>query len=268
MKKLAFIFLFGLWAYLSVAQEVIHLLPGSDLPKLTVYRPAKDESKGTAVIICPGGAYAFRTEGAEGVIPALKLNEAGITAFVLDYRLPNGNDTLPLHDAQVAITYIRLHHKDLKIDAHKIGILGFSAGGHLAATAGTHFKDEEERPDFMILAYPVISMTDSLTHAWSREDLLGKQPDTAKIRLYSNELQVTDQTPGTFITHAMDDPGVSVKNSLYFEAALLQHHVPVKLFLYAHGGHGYTINNKTAKVQWTDACIDWLKTEGWKRKRG
>jgi len=250
------------------AQEIIHLLPGSDLPALTVYRPLNDRSKGTAAIICPGGAYAFRTEEDEGSKPAKRLNEAGITAFVLDYRLPKGNDTLPLHDAFTAIRYIREHHAAWKIDQNKLGILGFSAGGHLAATAATHFKSALERPDFLVLAYPVISMTDELTHLWSRDDLLGKNPDTAKIRLYSDELQVTGDTPGTFISHAMDDRSVKVENSLYFVAALQQHHVPVELFLYAHGGHAYDIYNRTAKVQWIDACIDWLKTEGWKRKGG
>ncbi|MBS1503284.1 MAG: alpha/beta hydrolase [Bacteroidetes bacterium] len=242
----------------------IHLIPSSELPKLTVYRPQKNQSK-AAVIICAGGAYAYRSDYGEGVVPAKRLNESGITAFLLDYRLPKGNDTIPLHDAQAAIQYLRKNYRQFHIDPHQVGITGFSAGGHLAATAGTHFKTPEERPDFMVLAYAVISMTDSLTHAWSRDNLLGKHPDSAAVRLYSNELKVTDQTPGTFITHAMDDPGVRYQNSLYFEAALLQHHVPVQLFLYAKGGHAYGVAVAGPKVQWIDAGIDWTNKEQWKK---
>ena len=142
--------------------------------------------------------------------------------------------------------------------------MGFSAGGHLAATLGTHFKNADERPSFIVLAYPVISMTDSLTHNRSRSELLGKEITSGKINYYSNELQVTGLTPGTFIVHAIDDQSVKVQNSLYFEAALLQHNVPVQLFLYAHGGHGFGISNKTATVQWIDGCIDWIKQMKWK----
>jgi acetyl esterase/lipase len=247
------------------AQEVIHLIPGSDLPKLTVYRPAKPPRHGAAVIICPGGAYAFRSDRGEGTLPAMRLAAGGITGLVLDYRLPKGNDTLPLHDALLAVRYVRTHSRAFKLDPAKIGIMGFSAGGHLAATAGTHFRDAAERPDFMVLGYAVISMADSLTHAWTKRELLGTHPDSAKVRLYSDDLQVTENTPGAFITHAMDDPGVSVKNSLYFEAALWQHHVPAQLFLYAHGGHAYGVDNRSAKVQWIDACIAWIKKEGWKK---
>jgi acetyl esterase/lipase len=265
MKKYIVILLFGLLPKLLCAQDVIHLNGDNNLPTLTVYRPKKDLSKGTAVIICPGGAYAFRTEGAEGTAPAQLFADSGITAFVLDYHLPHGNDTLPLHDAKAAIRYVRIHHKNFKLDTGRIGILGFSAGGHLAASAGTHFSNNEERPDFMVLAYPVISMTDSLTHSWSRSELMDNSISLDKIKLYSNELQVTDNTPGAFITHAMDDAEVSVKNSLYFEAALLQYNAPVQLFLYAHGGHGFTIYNSTANVQWTELCVPWLKGEKWKK---
>jgi len=264
MRKL-FICLLIIAGGRTQAQEVIHLLPGSALPKLTVFRPQKRQSR-AAVIICPGGAYAFRSDYGEGVVPAKKLNEAGITAFLFDYRLPKGNDTLPLHDAQVAIRYLRKNHKRFHIDPKQIGIMGFSAGGHLAATAGTHFKSADERPDFMVLAYAVISMTDSLTHAWSKRELMGTHPDSAAVKLYSNELQVTDQTPGAFITHAMDDPGVHYQNSLYFEAALLQHHIQVRLFLYAKGGHAYGVAVKNATVQWIGPCINWIKTKGWKKE--
>ena len=249
-------------------REFISLSPGGDLPLLTLFRAKKDRSKGTAVIVCSGGAYAFRSDGGEGVgegVPACrKLQDAGITAFLLDYRLPAGNDTVPLHDVQLAIKYIRANAKAFHLDPRKIGILGFSAGGHLAATADTHFKNAAERPDFMVLVYPVISMADSLTHPWSRSNLLGGDTTPENIKLYSNELQVTENTPGAFIVHSMDDDGVKVDNSLYFEAALEQHRVPVKLFLYAKGGHGFGIVNRTATVQWTDSCIDWIKQMKWK----
>lgn len=264
MRKLLIVLMFISRA--AHAQEVIHLLPGSDLPKLTIFRPAKDGSKGTAVIICPGGGYGFRSDEGEGIKPAKKLNAAGITAFLLDYRLPNGNDTIPLYDARLALRYIRSHHREFKINVHKTGMMGFSAGGHVVATAGTHFSNDGDRPDFMVLAYPVISMISGLTHQGSRDHLLGPHPDTARVIRYSDELQVTVQTPGTFITHAIDDPGVPVQNSLYFDAALLQHHVPVELFLYAHGGHAFDIENRSAQVQWIDNCIAWMKNEDWKKK--
>ena len=253
------------FVHLPTPREFISLSPSDDLALLTVFRPRKDLSKGTAVIVCSGGAYAFRFDGGEGVPACRKLQDAGITAFLLDYRLPAGNDTVPLHDAQSAIRYLQAHAKAFRLDPHKIGILGFSAGGHLASTTGTHFKNAAERPDFMVLVYPVISMADSLTHKWTRKELLGDTVTAEKIRLYSNELQVTDSTPGAFIVHAMDDDGVPVANSLYFEAALLQHHIPVQVFLYAHGGHGFSVNNKTATVQWTGACMDWIKQMKWEK---
>lgn len=244
------------------AQEIIHLLPGSDLPKLTVYHPLKEKPNGTAVIICPGGGYALLSNETAS---AKKSSEAGITAFILDYRLPAGNDTLPLYDLRLAIRYVRDHAGELKLNTDKIGVVGFSAGGHLAVTAGTHFRNAEERPDFLVLAYPVVSMRSGLTNADTRKALLGTHPDSAKVLAYSNELQVTEQTPGTFMTHAMDDEVVPVNNSLFFYAALLQHQVPAQLFLYAHGGHGYGIDNNTAQLQWIDACIGWINKEGWKK---
>jgi acetyl esterase/lipase len=268
MKRTILLFIAGSFPVLLFAQqpEAIHLSKGEPLPMLTVFRPKKDPSKGTAIIICAGGAYAGRSDEGEGKKPAKRLAAAGITAFLLDYRLPKGNDTLPLYDARLAMDYIRIHHKELHIDPNKVGIMGFSAGGHLASTAGAHFRNANERPDFLVLAYPVISMADSLTHTWSRAELLGKNITAEKIKYYSNELQVTDQTPGTFITHAMDDPGVSVNGSLLFYAALLQHHVPAQLFLYAQGGHAYDIENHAAKVQWIEPCIEWIKQMKWKKQ--
>jgi len=265
MKKAVFIVV-SLFPILLFAQdEVIHLSGQDDLPTLTVFRPAKDKSNGTAVIVCAGGAYAFRSDDGEGISPCKMFRDSGITAFLLDYRLPKGNDTIPLHDAHSAIKYIRAHYMVFNIDTNKVGILGFSAGGHLASTAGTHYRDARERPDFMVLVYAVVSMADSLTHERTRSELMGNAITPEKIKLYSNELQVTDSTPSTFLVHAMDDPGVPVANSLYFEAALLQHHVLVQLWLYLNGGHAFDIHNATAKVQWTDDCIWWIKKMKWKK---
>jgi acetyl esterase/lipase len=263
MKNLFFI-LFLFLSGTAYSQAIIQL-SNQDLPKLTAFLPKKDLSKGAAVIVCPGGAYAFRSDAGEGISPCKMLQDSGITAFLLDYRLPGGNDTIPLHDAHAAIKYIRAHYREFNIDTNKVGILGFSAGGHLASTAGTHYRDTRERPDFMVLVYAVISMADSLTHERTRRELMGNTITPEKIKLYSNELQVTDNTPGAFIVHAMDDPGVPVANSLYFEAALLQHHVPVQLWLYLNGGHAFDIHNAAVKVQWTDDCIDWIKKMKWRK---
>jgi len=258
--KNCLLFFFGLLPFLLDAQD------SSILKLLTAFKPAKDLPKGTAVIVCSGGAYAFRSDAGEGIPTCKLLQQNGITAFLLDYNLPKGNDTVPLHDALAAINFIRINSKVYNIDPHKIGILGFSAGGHLASSAGTHFHDENDRPDFMVLIYPVISFADSITHKWSRTELLGKNITQVKIKLYSNELQVIDSTSGSFIAHAMDDEGVPVANSLYFQAALSQHHVPNQIFLYAHGGHAFDIHNRTADVQWTEECIPWIKEMKWRKQ--
>jgi acetyl esterase/lipase len=264
MRSFFFVFLI-FFSGVVRSQEVIRL-SNDVLPTLRVFRPSKDSSKGIGLIVCSGGAYAFRSDAREG-IPACKiLRDAGITTFLLDYDLPEGNDTLPLHDAYEAIRFIRLNAAVYKIDKKKVGILGFSAGGHLASTAGTHFRNANERPDFMVLVCPVISMADSITHTWSRSNLFGSEVTPKKIKLYSNEVQVSDSTPGTFIVHAIDDDKVKVGNSLFFEAALLQHHVPVQLFLYAQGGHAFNLQNKTAAVQWTGDCTEWIIKKKWRKK--
>lgn len=251
---------------------------GTEVPKLTVFKPVKDLAKGTAVIVCSGGAYGGRANSVEGGPACKKLQEAGITAFLLDYRVPRTigmerKEIVPLTDAQRAIQYLREHAKTYNINPDKLGIMGFSAGGHLVSTVGTHFnktelsnpKNSSLRPDFMVLVYPVISFADSLTHLDSRMNLIGPDITAEKIKGYSNELQVTEQTPPTYLTSGMDDKIVDVKNSLYFAAALKQHHVPVELFLYEQGYHGYGVNNRQSKVQWIDDCIDWIKKERYKQ---
>ena len=240
-------------------------------PTLTVYLPQKEKSTGAAVIICPGGGYSVSAAGHEGADVAKKFMEMGVAAFVLKYRIPDDKTMLnkelgPVQDAQRAIQVVRENAINWGIKKDHIGIMGFSAGGHLAATAGTHFQhtyiDNPEhtnlRPDFMILVYPVISFTDSIGHAGSRDQLLGKNATPEKIKEYSNETQVTPQTPPTFLLHAKDDP-VKVENSLAFAAALTKAHVPVELYLYEKGGHGYGMYNKSSSVRWMDLVQQWLR---------
>ncbi|HUR12472.1 MAG TPA: alpha/beta hydrolase, partial [Flavitalea sp.] len=200
-------------------------------PTLTAYFPPKEISNGAAIVICPGGGYSILAAEHEGSKVAEKLTEMGITAFVLKYRLPDDRtmlhkETGPLQDAQEALKMVRKNAVKWKVDPARVGILGFSAGGHLASSTGTNPSaiagkkiSHDKKPDFMILVYPVISFTDSIGHLGSRERLLGTNPDPHKIILYSGELQVTTETPPTFLIHAKDDGGVSVKNSiLYYEA--------------------------------------------------
>ena len=241
-------------------------------PTLTIYLPAKEKANGTAVIVCPGGGYWVVSAHHEGVDVAKRLNEMGVAAFVLKYRLPDdkymtNKEIVPLQDAQRAIQIVRGNAQKWHINKNKVGILGFSAGAHLAATAGTHFQKSyilnkqkiNLRPDFMILAYPVISFTDSIGHIGSRDRLIGKNPSVEKIKEYSNELQVTPHTPPTFLVHAKDDDAVSVKNSLQFAAALKKNHVPVEIYLYDKGGHGFGMINKTSKIKWMDLVEVWMK---------
>ncbi|MDQ8005279.1 MAG: alpha/beta hydrolase [Pedobacter sp.] len=253
--------------------------PGAEVPTIKVFWPERNLAKGTAVIVCSGGSYGGRANNGEGIPACKKLAEAGITAFLLNYRLPKAEfmdrkEIVPLTDAQRAIQFVRENAKKFKIDPSRLGIMGFSAGGHLVSTVGTHFVEKSEldnpkgtslRPDFMVLVYPVISFADSLTHKTSRMNLIGPEVTKDAILKYSNELRVTEQTPPTYLTSGMDDKAVDVKNSLYFAAALKQHHVPVELFLYEKGPHGHGVNNKYAKVQWIDDCIEWIRKERYRR---
>ncbi|GAB2957669.1 hypothetical protein GCM10027048_25370 [Hymenobacter coalescens] len=245
-------------------------------PTLTVFRAPRDKANGTAVVVCPGGGYARLSIDHEGYDVARRLTEMGITAFVLKYRLPNeqtqpDKTTAPLLDAQQALRLVRQRAAEFGVNPARVGILGFSAGGHLASTAGTHFaqplgapKDNiSVRPDFQVLLYPVISFSDSLMHAGSRTNLLGPAPAAEQIRLYSNELQVTPQTPPTFLVHAADDKTVKVQNSLRFYEACLHHGVPVEMHLYPQGGHGFGLHNKTTKDDWMGRLQNWLDAGGW-----
>jgi acetyl esterase/lipase len=245
-------------------------------PTISVFLPDKVGANGTAVIIFPGGGYWVNAIAHEGTDVAKKFTEMGVTAFVVKYRIPNDATMLnreigPLQDAQQAIKVVRQRATEWKINPDRIGIMGFSAGGHLASTAGTHFKtavipdagNANLRPDFMILIYPVISFQDSVGHLGSREQLIGKQPSVEKIRLYSNELQVTKETPPTFLVHATDDDGVKVENSILFYEALLHHKVSAELHIYQGGGHGFGLVNKTTKDLWMDRLQNWMLANGW-----
>ena len=241
-------------------------------PTLTIYTPPN--ANGTAVIICPGGGYGTLVIKREGYEVAEAFNKMGVTAFVLKYRLPSDKTMIdksigPLQDAQQAIKVIRQRASEWHVDPTKIGIMGFSAGGHLAATAGTHsnqvvIENKEAvnlRPDFMVLVYPVISLNDSLGHGGTRKNLLGTSPSPEQIKLYSNELQVTKQTPPTFLLHAGDDKLVPVENSLIFYKSLHQHGVPAGMHIYPKGDHGFLVT--PTRDEWMELCKRWMKSNGW-----
>lgn len=240
------------------------------VPTLTVYLPSKDKATGAAVMICPGGGYGILAASHEGSDVARWFNEMGVAAFVLKYRLPNpaimtNQQEVPLMDAMQGLTLIRKEAARYGIDPGKIGVMGFSAGGHLASTLATHYNkgpraSEQAKPNFAILMYPVITFGEK-AHGGSRNSLLGKLVSSPEmIAYYSNELQVTAQTPPTFLVHAEDDKAVPVENSIEFYLACLKNGVPAEMHLYPNGGHGFGL--RTAKFgslnTWPDACKTWL----------
>ena len=227
-------------------------------PTLIVYPAARPN--GLAVIACPGGGYAFLSMGQEGRNMAKWFNSLGITFAVLKYRMPNkGHHTVPLNDALQAVRLMRGQAE--KWNIAKVGIMGSSAGGHVASTASTHFT-EDSRPDFQILLYPVITMDKSFTHEGSRMELLGDAPSEELVKLYSNELQVTPQTPPAFILHCTDDKTVPVENSLMYYQALKKNGVSVTLHIYPKGGHGFGhYDTFHYKRQWTGEVEKWLDEE-------
>ena len=244
-------------------------------PGIEVYLPSKQSANGQAIVICPGGGYGILAYDWEGTDIAKWLNSKGIAAIVLKYRLPNSKSNVvpqlsPLLDAQRALRTVHANAQKWNIKKNQIGIMGFSAGGHLASTAGTHFDNGDanaadsvdrltSRPDFMILMYPVISMSKTYMHQGSRNNLIGANPDSALAKYYSNDLQVTKETPPTFIVHATDDAGVPVENSLSFYQALKTNKVAAEMHIYPYGGHGFGLAvGKGYLNTWTDRCIDWL----------
>ncbi len=241
-----------------------------DVPTLTPYLPLKEQATGAAIIICPGGGYDSLSVR-EGAPVAEWLNSIGIAAFVLKYRVaPRYHHPAPLQDAARAIRTVRVRAAEWHLDPERIGILGFSAGGHLASTAGTHFEvgkpnasDPIERvtsrPNLMMLIYAVISMREQ-THPRSKMNLLGPSPRPDLISLLSNEEHVTKETPPTFLVHGVSDSKVPVENSLLFVAALRKASVPFELHLYEHGEHGFALGGKDPALStWPDDCARWLR---------
>ena len=255
----------------------------ADKPSITVFRAEKPN--GTAVVVCPGGGYGFLADDHEGKQVAEYFNSLGITALVLKYRIvakdrPGPLHPAPLTDAQRAIRLVRHRAKDFKINPEKVGIMGFSAGGHLASSATVHFKDgglkKDDlvenlscRPDFCILTYPVISMEDGTTHGGSKKNLLGDKPDSKLVELMSNDKQVTKETPPVFIFHTSADTAVLPENAIRFYAACKKAGVPVELHIYEKGRHGVGLGRdekwtggEKSVATWPDRLTDWLKHRG------
>ncbi|MDB5270720.1 MAG: alpha/beta hydrolase [Hymenobacter sp.] len=246
-------------------------------PGMYAFFTSKEENKGCAVLICPPGGYQKLTYLVGGTQLAKWFNTMGVTAFVLNYRLPNSPDLKdrsigPEQDAQRAMRLIRAHAAQWKLDHRRIGIMGASAGGHLASTLGTHPEDVSAvgdsldylafAPDFMVLVSPVISLG-QYAHAGSRDNLLGKNPAPELVTKFSNELHVTAAMPPTFLVHAANDPTVNQRNSLLFYQALVEHNVPGSLHIFPQGGHAIALrNNPGSTGQWTTLCEAWLLEMG------
>lgn len=242
-------------------------------PELEVFMPPAYRANGQAVLIFPGGGYYLQAYDWEGTEIAKWLNRRGIAAYVLKYRLPYWSgegcrDHVALDDAKRAMEIIRTEamREGSQIDPTQIGVMGFSAGGHLASSLGTHFegagKGTSVRPDFMVLVYPVISSDTAIYHGGSFRNLLGEDPDEELLRYYSTELQVSKETPPTFLVHAADDEAVVAANSIRFFEALMAHSVPAELHIYPHGGHGFALAEEDEVLSgWLDLLADWLQSQ-------
>jgi acetyl esterase/lipase len=249
-----------------------------DIPTLTVFLPPAQKSNGAAVVICPGGGYAGLAPH-EGKPVAEWLNGIGVAGFVLKYRLgPRYHHPAMMNDVNHAVRMVRARAEEWKINVNRIGVLGFSAGGHLASTAVTHFDAGNpdaldpidragSRPDFGILIYPVIDLEGPYAHAGSRKNLLGDSPPEDLVECLSNQTQVKDKTPPCFLVHTSSDTGVRFQNSLMFAEALNRHHVPVELHVFDHGPHGFGLGgNDPVLKQWPDLCAKWMEYHGWLTK--
>lgn len=254
-------------------------------PTIEVYPAAADNNSGTAVVVCPGGGYYGVSFISEGIEVAKWLNQIGITAVVLHYRLPDdaimeNKSIAPLQDGQEAMRIVRRNAKEWGIDPNKIGIMGFSAGGHLASTVSTHFDEKiyeqkdstSARPDFSLLIYPVVSMDSAITHKGSRESLLGKNPSPELVKHFSNALQITSKTPPAFMIHSLDDGSVPVENSIEYALAMKKNNIPCELHIYEHGGHGFGLGleswrSNSTESTWTEACRKWLEVKGYIGKK-
>jgi len=254
-----------------------------DIPSLTVFLPESKSGPTAAVVICPGGGYGRLSLNHEGINIARWFQSHGVAGLVLQYRLPKNGylHPVPLLDAQRAQRLARSHAQDWNIDPKKVGVIGFSAGGHLASTVATHFDSGNPqapdavdrlscRPDFAVLVYPVISMKDDITHRGSKKSLLGTNPDPALVENLSNDTQVTSQTPPTLLVHAQDDRAVPIENSRLMYAALQKAGVVSAIHEYPIGGHGFGFgdmkrpgdNPRALKLGWIDKAGDWLKAQG------
>jgi len=244
------------------------------VPSITMFKPV--QQNGMAVIICPGGGYTYLSWNKEGTKIAEEFNKWGITAFVLRYRLPDDTAMIdksmaPLQDAQQAVRLVRSNATEWGINRSQVGIMGFSAGGHVASTAATHFTFKADsknadtisvRPDFAILIYPVISFDTSFGHKGSRNKLIGTNPTPDQTAFFSNELQVTSATPPIFLVHTADDKTVPVENSIRFYQACIKNKVSVEMHLYPKGGHGFGMNNTTTADSWMERLKNWLAELG------
>jgi len=244
-------------------------------PTIAAFLPAKEKANGAAVIICPGGGYGILAIDHEGYNVAKRFNDLGVAAFVLKYRLPSDaimedKSIGPLMDAQQAMYVVRKNAAKWNVNPAKIGIMGFSAGGHLASTLTVHYNDvkiadKEQlslRPDFSILIYPVISFN-AFTHQGSAVNLIGKEGTAEQRDYFSSEKHVTADTPPTFLVHANDDGGVPVQNSILFNEALVSHKVKAEMHLYQGGGHGFGLNNKTTSDDWFERLRNWMSANKW-----
>jgi acetyl esterase/lipase len=273
----------------AVAEPPVELLwsgdaPGAtgqadgDKPTLTIYLPPAEKATGAAVVICPGGGYGALAMDHEGHQIAQWLNSFGVAGFILKYRHRNSGagygHPAPLQDAQRAVRTVRSRARQWGVNPDRIGILGFSAGGHLASSALTHFNDRvyeprddvdkaSARPDFGILVYPVVSLIESYTHKGSRRNLLGAEADAELVRKMSNEKQVTPETPPTFLIATWEDTGVPAENSIYFYLALRKAHVPAEMHIFLKGPHGFGLGGDRGGVSaWPRLCAKWMQESG------
>jgi acetyl esterase/lipase len=241
------------------------------VPGYAFFSAGEDGKEKPCVIICPGGGYGILAAQHEGTDVAKFFNSIGVHAVVLKYRIPSAKhqehkEIAPLQDAQQAIYLVRKNAKKWGVDPGKIGIMGFSAGGHLASSLGVHYNDPKLnfkgktslRPDFQVLIYPVISFG-KYAHLGSRNNLLSPETTASLINYYSNELQVNAQTPPAFLVHAKDDKAVPIENSEMYLAQLKKFGVPGELYVYEKGGHGFGMNNKTSDVKWTELLTKWMQ---------
>lgn len=283
--KFVIIFFSVLMIDLAIGQERVDFYPngilnikqsvdvGDNVPELFLYKPM-GQRKDKVFLIIPGGGYARVAMGHEGHDVAKRLRDLGYASYVLRYRLPVDSQMLdkriaPIQDAQTALTYIREHGEHHGVKGNKVGVLGFSAGGHLASTLSTHFnisyiggdKHYNLRPDFSILVYPVITMSEGTTHVGSKKNLIGPIFDERDVARFSNEQQVGSITPATYLVHAADDKVVPIANSLLYQKALDAFGVPNALYRYEEGGHGFGLTNKKESGDWFTAMLIWLESQ-------